>query len=208
MTRAQVLSIAILTVITQFVNAQTIDELARRPIVVKEIVERQVVEQRVVRGMVPTYERYGLFGRKCRIVYRERSWTESSVRTVAEEVQRVVVSVANIPNNADAQGMLSLDAPRSAGAIVEGISGLLDNEFKTAQFPMIRQNTNFPINYNSTAPASDGVLYQFVINRDVTDPRIIQFKIFAFDQLTKTKVGSQPYADTKKTQLDAVLLTK
>ncbi len=188
--------------------AESVEELieyAKQPIIVRKTVEEQRTVYVPHVKQVRTIERYGLFKRKCRIVTRTVTEMVPETRTSTKEVQELVESVAAGSSTKSSTKVVKLDAPLSAGAIAQRVIEQMGLAFPAADFPLTADADNqFPVNLTSTADASDGFRYQFLIDPQ-SNPNFVDVVVFAKD----TNGGDpQAKADARLTETETALTTK
>jgi hypothetical protein len=162
-------------------SIDTLIEYARQPIVITEQVERTETVYRQMQERIRCVEWYGPRGRRCRIVYRTITKQVAEQRTTTSSVARSLATVAASSTSKNANQIITLDAPLSAGAIAERVIARLELAFPSSDFPVTPdQDREFPVNINSNGPAKDGLLYQFIINPQ-SDPRFVDVLVVSDD---------------------------
>lgn len=185
--------------------AESLDEVTRRPF-------RQTVtkteQYRVVKYVwerVPVWERYGRHHQCWRLVYRwvRREIPEVRTRTVQEV--KSFPSLFNLDGHAEDEAEVTLDAPESAGAIAEAITGLFNGEL--AKHPMVSENggLEFPVNRLSTGVDSEGVRYHIVVATRSSNPRKVDYRVAAFLDSDRRSDAARPYVESMIQKIRKIL---
>lgn len=180
-------------------------EYAKQPILIEETITRQRTVYVPVTKRIRTVERFGLFNRKCRVVYRTVTEMLPETRTSELKTLKSKPSVAGTPGTQFSSKVVSLGAPLSAGAIAERVIKQLKVAFPDKQFPFTAdQDGDFPINVNSNKTAADGMRYQVVIDPQ-SNPNYVDVLIYA----NATNGGdAQASADSKIIDAEKALIAK
>jgi hypothetical protein len=128
--------------------------------------------------------------------------------TVNKEVTRTVQIpyASELPNPAFASRSVTLQAPRSAGAISRQVAQLLDGQFPAADFPMDRQVDAQTVQYVSLQPANDDVSYDFIVRVNEQDGRLVTIEIAAAKVGANNGQESQPFADSRADQIRQLVI--
>lgn len=189
-------------------SAESIEQLmeyAKQPIMIEETITREYTVYVPVTKRVRTVERYGLFKRKCRIVYRTVTEMLPETRTSESKTLRSVQSVAASSGSQSSSKVVPLDAPLSAGAIAGRVIAQLKVAFPDNQFPFTAdQDSDFPVNLNSTGAAADGLLYQVIIDPQ-SNPNFVDVLIYAKDP---NGGDAQVSADARVSDAEKALIAK
>lgn len=189
-------------------GAESIEQLmeyAKQPIVIEKTVNEQTTVQVPITKTVRTIERYGLFKRKCRVVYRTVTEMVSETRTSSRKTFSTIQSVASGSSEQSSTKVVPLDAPLSAGAIAQRVIAQMGVKFPANDFPLTAdQDGEFPVNLNSTEAATDGIFYQFVIDPQ-SNPNFVDVIVFAKDPSGE---DAQASADKRLSETEAALKAK
>ena len=134
-------------------------------------------------------ERCGLFRKRYRIVWRRqtvmtsqrrtRTLMRTETRTRTSKIVRSIQSILNEPNAGQAEALLKLQAPKSAGAISTQVRDVLDLLFPSNQFNFNRTLNDTVVDYQQTATVNGKkVMVRVEIQ---SDPRQIKLQTGAVD---------------------------
>lgn len=188
---------------------EELNRKAKEPILVDELRTRSETVYRTAIQYQKVLQRYGLFGRRCRIVTirREILVPETITRTETVRIATATLAVNEDAFKTDPQVVL-LPAPQSTGAIPGEVGNVLNLIFPqpgtsngSDAFDMHREDAQFPVIYSSNVPATDNVRYQIAINNVSGSPRELVVKVWAFDVVTSSQEGSEPHAKRRHQQI-------
>ncbi|UUO04982.1 hypothetical protein M4951_16510 [Blastopirellula sp. J2-11] len=151
-----------------------------------QIPEKKVVWERCI-------ERYGLFGRRCRVVYRKRMTQTMSSETRLRTVQVAELALQGQSGAKETAPIeIELEAPKTAGAIALLLANALNEIFPDQTSPfsqMIRTINDNAVDFRSDVPlpnsgqSTGSVDLQVRIDIDRLNRRKIKLVVVARDKL-------------------------
>ena len=107
---------------------EALRQMAGQPVVVENPVEESYTVTSEITECVPVVERYGLCGRRYRIVYRQVTRQVPEQKTRTKVVKEATPSIAGLPEDerSESSETFLLNAPGSAGAIAEEVEAVTD----------------------------------------------------------------------------------